>query len=369
MSSIRRKYQLLCSLLTGRTVLPGPFSVAVDITGRCNLNCIGCPAHSKEAGARPDRGVDVDIPSALFEKICSEFALVGTKRMLMIGEGEPFLHPQLLALIGIAKAHSFRLDLLTNGTLLDEANARAIAGSGLDKLRVSLWGATEDVYLATNPGAVGSFHKVVDGVGRLQAAKVVLGSRRPLVALHFPINRINLSGIGDLGRLAVELGVDEVSFSPLQAWNSRFSHLALTPGQHTELGQSLRLLARELEEHGIVHNVGETLGRYAIGERVWERYPCYIGWTHVRIGVDGSVKPCRSCAVVMGNLWQHGFAEIWNGTTYADFRRQAGTRRGLAELSGQCVCGYCCHVHDNRRIDMVYRWLKPASFVVGKAMR
>lgn len=58
------------------------------------------------------------------------------------GFGEPFAHPDLLAMLTAAKIAGCRVELITNGTMLDDEVRHALVRIGLDRLWVSIDGAT-----------------------------------------------------------------------------------------------------------------------------------------------------------------------------------------------------------------------------------
>ena len=53
------------------------------------------------------------------------------------------------------------------------------------------------------------------------------------------------------------------------------------------------------------------------------------GLDHVRTEMDGTVIPCCSCNLPMGNINESSMADIWNSPAYQAFRRQTITRAGL----------------------------------------
>ena len=64
-----------------------------------------------------------------------------------------------------------------------------------------------------------------------------------------------------------------------------------------------------------------------------------INAVSARIRVDGSVVPCGACNILVGNLKENSFSEIWNSPLYRDFRRKTIRRKGLAGLSEECEYG------------------------------
>ena len=156
-----------------------------------------------------------------------------------------------------------------------------------------------------------------------------------------------------------------LSFSPFKTWR-QLSDLALSPEEEEHVLRALVRMARRLSSLGIGHNIDSTELRYRIGEAVWQSVPCYIGWHHVRIKVDGTVLPCQPCSLSMGNLNEQSLQTIWNGRALKDFRQQAVTRKGLAELGEHCDCGFCCYLEHNRRIHKLFRLISPLTRPPGR---
>ena len=97
----------------------------------------------------------------------------------------------------------------------------------------------------------------------------------------------------------------------------------LSRSEEKALSRLLAQMKRKLKALSIQHNIDESLLRYRIGEAVWEKLPCYVGWIHSRIKMDGTVQPCGPCTLKMGDFNKSTFQDIWNGRPYKDFRRTA----------------------------------------------
>jgi radical SAM protein with 4Fe4S-binding SPASM domain len=161
--------------------------------------------------------------------------------------------------------------------------------------------------------------------------------------------------------LAHETGCDAFSFSPFMvAWGALES-FALGPDEVRSVQIALRRVKGRLRSLSLSGNVDEILLRYDLGSDSWTKLPCYIGWIHARIRVDGTVQPCGRCDVDLdlGNVNEHPFPEIWNGPALRAFRRRTVTCEGVASLLDRCECGHCCFVRDNMRVHRVFRWLSP----------
>lgn len=122
-------------------------------------------------------------------------ALLGSLRSDLIplsmdlwDSGEPLLHPDAIAWIGEAAARGVRVDLRTNGLMLDEAAAERLAASGVEAVYVRLDAATPETYGRVS-GDAALFAKAEAGLARLVAAKKkhgldAQGRMRPIVAVE-----------------------------------------------------------------------------------------------------------------------------------------------------------------------------------------
>ncbi len=370
MTTLKEKINLLKGLVTAETAKTGPFYVSIDLTQRCNLRCIGCPYKSgdrsellrenlsAEEAALPQ---EKDMPVPVFKKLCRELKDMGTKELILQGQGEPLFHPRIFDIIAIAKDEGFKLLLLTNGTLLDEENCRALIDLGLDMLKVSLWSSTREDYVKTNPGTKPKdFDKVINGMKLLTELKTELSSELPELCLNQPINRYNHKSIDALVDITVATGCNSLQLTPLFITTEEHASSALSPDELSKLRVKLAETKEKLASLKINHNIDRLIKMYDIGEDVWNKVPCYIGWIHARIGLDGGMRPCPPYVKTLGNINKQSFREIWNGTGFRSFRRQSMTSKGLLAISTkEANCGYCCYVCDNLRVHNIFKWLSP----------
>jgi len=353
--------RFLVSVLSGDHARQGPFCAAIDVTRRCNLQCFGCATHAPGSAWTSDAAHD-DFAWDDFERVCRELRALGTRKMILIGQGEPLLHPRLPDMIAEAKRRGFHLALLTNGTLLDGRLAPAIAGSGLDELRVSLWAADEHEY-ARNYGGTSPkmFQRVIDGARLVSDARPAGRLRTPRIVLHRPIDREGFRGLDRMVALARAAGCDALSFSPLKPFGQAAVERGLSPDEVLDLREVLARTGRFAREAGLACNDAAVLRRYEIGNDVWKGLPCYMGWVDVRIRTNGDVLACAPCRTPLGNVGTSSLAEIWNGAAFRQFRRQTRTREGLAGLASDCCCDFCCHALTNDRLHRILRWLPQRS--------
>ncbi len=352
------RFKLLAGLLAGGQAKTGPFFATVDITQRCNLTCVACPCHSPFRAAPQPAGTN-DLSPEIFQRFLTELRAMGTRTLVLSGDGEPLLHPQLPELISFAKDLGMHVTLFTNGALLTPSLAARLSDSRLDVLRVSLWSATSEDFAAAYPGTRPEFFdRITDGARLMAHTKAARHSSGPRLLLHYPISRAshNIAAVADL---AIETGCAGVSFSPIKTSLSELANCSLTPEMEAEVVEALKQAKKRLESAGLEHNIAETLLRYRIGRAVWNRVPCYIGWLQVRLKVDGAILACNHCARPMGNVHEEDLRSIWNGERFQAFRRAALLWKPGQPPPEGCDCEFCCFVRDHLRIHSVHRWILP----------
>jgi MoaA/NifB/PqqE/SkfB family radical SAM enzyme len=118
-------------------------------------------------------------------------------------------------------------------------------------------------------------------------------------------------------------------------------------------------MIKALEISNMHNNVNVALQLYQIGEEVWNTLPCYVGWVHARVRLDGTIYPCGRCDLPMGSLCEKSLSMIWNGESYRRFRKIASTRHGLESMKNHCLCGYCCHIRNSMQVHRLFRWVSP----------
>ena len=100
----------------------------IEITNACNLRCPFCAA-----SARPP----AFMPAGLFEKTAAQAACLAPVLSLHV-LGEPFLHPELPALLAACSRLGAGVNLVTNGTLLGKFGPELFREPCLRQVTVSL---------------------------------------------------------------------------------------------------------------------------------------------------------------------------------------------------------------------------------------
>ncbi len=158
-----------------QSVLPlqTPFFITVEPTNFCNLKCNFCYHYDREAIKKENLEfchMDFD----LFKKIVDDILEFPDKikKFKFGGFGEPLLNKQLPEMIRYAKEKGIaeKIDLFTNGTLLNEFNAKELVDAGLDWVNISINGLNREQYKERCSNPI-DFESMVEGIAQLYKNK------------------------------------------------------------------------------------------------------------------------------------------------------------------------------------------------------
>lgn len=335
-----------------------PKAITLYLTERCNLHCHMCPhgeGSETAPGPRTQAGaISLDLVDRLLdqmERYRPEIALMG---------GEPTLHPQCAEAIRRIRQRGFRVNMVTNGTLL-EKRAEELIRAGLQTINLSLDGPAEvhDVIR----GRAGTFDRAVRGLQACREAESRGVGPSPEFHIFCAITGENHARL-------VELLEELAPFAPthVQLNHLRFFTAAETV-RHSEafeerLGQpndEPEGYQKEIEEVGIdpqvlreqLRTIQDRSWPFQVGvnpahdENVFDRYytepffertallACEAIWTLAMVSPLGEVYPCLHH--VCGNLNEQSFMSIWNGPAWRTFRCEISQRGRLP------ACHRCCY--------------------------
>jgi radical SAM protein with 4Fe4S-binding SPASM domain len=293
-------------------------------------------------------------------RLLRELGEIGTRELIFAGEGEPLLYPHFLDAVSQAKEAGLYVNVITNGTMLTEELIGNFIDMRLDLLTVSLWASSKEEYERLYPGTRPDFfNRVLDALKLVTDLKARKKSLYPVLRLHRPISRDNCRTVETALEQAYAGGCNQLNIAPIHASKGDISSHRLSVDEERNLFPSLLRMKSSLRKRSMQTNIDVALLLYKVGEAVWDTLPCYVGWVHSRVRIDGTVYPCGRCDMPMGNLRERSLRQIWNGESYRNFRKTASTREGLASMKDHCVCGYCCHIRNSIRIHRVFRWIAP----------
>jgi MoaA/NifB/PqqE/SkfB family radical SAM enzyme len=364
-----KKIKIALGIITGR-VFTGPLEVAVDITNGCTVGCMPCWFYSPlRTEKMADDWTKGQMSFDLFRRIVDELKDLEVKKIMLGGDGDPFMHPRIIEMIEYSKKAGLVAETATCGIYFDDGKLRKMFDSGLDALSISILAATPQVYVAMHPSQnEGIFDKIKRSLLLLSKWKKEEKRACPYIRLIDVICRLNYFEADRMIDLANEVDAEEVAFKRL-ATRPFTDSLLLNEAQLRELDEKLEMALARASSFGIRTNITEferqTLPGLATGNYTLEAYskiPCYIGWTYARILCDGSVVPCCGCHnYIIGNLRDRTLKDIWHSKEYDEFRKESINIRKDHSIAGKCNCHSCVHYGMNLGIYRSLHFLKRDS--------
>jgi radical SAM protein with 4Fe4S-binding SPASM domain len=316
-----------------RTAVAGDGRKAlVQITERCNLHCAHCFVSSVETG------IDLSLDD-MVERVLPRLLRARVRRATLTG-GEPFAHPDLLAICRAVVDAGLPVGICTNATLTTDEQISQLVALGDVHVNVSFDGFTANSH-GRFRGNRSSFDVTVATTRKLAAAGLLQG------LLSTPNTLTSPEEFADLCAFAAELGAHYMLMNPL----SRFGRGALSQGRLAAPDETMRAIKATTQRFA-----GPDL------ERVHIRFPnddqlplagCDAG-SIIYVFADGQTAVCPYLVFAARSPGsRHADTEFMVGNVLADevageldgydfhrrYRVGANPTCGSCAVSGQCGKG------------------------------
>jgi heme b synthase len=316
--------------------------IAWEVTRSCNLACIHCRAAAQD---RP-------YPNELSTEECFRFldSVAGfAQPIIILTGGEPLLRPDIFDIAAYGTEQGFRMTMAVNGTLMTPETVHRMQEAGIQRISVSLDGATSATHDAFRQ-VPGAFDQALRGIGYAREA-----------GLDFQINTTitqqNLEELAAIQQLAVDLGAvaHHIFLLVPTGRGQDIAQQAISAGQYEQTlhwfydqkdqvdlhlkatcaPHYYRILRQRARAEGKKVDM-QTFGLDAVTRG------CLGGIGFCFVSHVGQVQPCGYLELNCGNIREKSFPEIWN--TSAIFK----DLRDYSRYEGKCgaceyvkVCGGC----------------------------
>ena len=307
-----------------------PAFIQIEPVGQCNLRCQMCSIQFRQDG--PPHGPLAFMDFATFTNLIDQFP--APQELHLQGLGEPMMHPRFFEMVAYAAAKGIQVSTNSNLTLLNARRAEACVTSVLERLHVSIDGATAETYERIRVRS--HFDRVIRNLELLLAARERLGSNRPHVRMVVVAMRQNLHELPDLVRLAHRLQMEAI-------WVQHLCHdfgESSLPAHYRPMRdfvQEQTLVEDEParvqwffdQARGVAHDLGVDLRLPRTRPRAHPpgtpgRQRCSWPWTQAYISYQGYAMPCCMVSTPdranFGNMVEEGADTIWNSADFAAFR-------------------------------------------------
>jgi AdoMet-dependent heme synthase len=294
-----------------------PLHVVFILDTRCNLSCTHCSSSAS-------RGSRAGFDTAGAQSVISELAEVGVVDLALSG-GEPLLRRDLEHLIGHACRLGLTVGTSTNGFALTKARAALLRDAGLGRLQVSLDGLplAHDRIRGT-----GSFDRAIRAI----RTSVTAGLRTHVC---FTAMRSNIDNLEACINLAISLGVHGFNLSQFVATGRGVQSENLLP-EHAR--RAIEVWSAARAAHPEMYFTAHAVGPFPNGS---SGGGCQAGRAIACVTSTGDVTPCVMLPLVLGNLRQRRFREIWTRGEVLDALRARNVRGACGACALREQCGGC----------------------------
>ncbi len=260
------------------------------------MGCTSCARHHWDDGANPSGDMTAETLADL-----GPF-LAASREVTIGGYGDPTEGPLLLPAVRAAKAAGCSVRMITGGAKLTVRLLKDLAEAGLDRLVLSMDGATDATL------------KALRGVPLRAWLKWIRAARplRPIVQLNFVAQWPNVAELPDLVRLCAGEGVAGIHAFHLKSY---------TPATRDRC-----LLTDPSAAQPHLDAAAELAARLGVFLHLPDASDCRQPFEHLFVRHDGSVRGCCSglfepadFGLVAGRL-EDGLDALWNAPPLTRFR-------------------------------------------------
>jgi MoaA/NifB/PqqE/SkfB family radical SAM enzyme len=241
--------KLFAAIEEGTGRLCGPHTLQIDLTDRCNNDCIGCWVHSPllDKGEIFPNGKK-DLPFSQVRHLIEDSAKLGVREIILSGSGEPFLYPEIEKVIKLIKNRGIYLNIITNALLMEKKPAELLVKYRVDLITASIWAGSPEIYSLTHPGKKNNeFWKIKKNLLKLAYYKKKYKSLLPHLKIYNVICSKNYSDLEAMVEFAKAIDSDSVEFQVVDIIPGQTDSLALGRKHKQEIINQLKRI-RQKEE-------------------------------------------------------------------------------------------------------------------------
>jgi radical SAM protein with 4Fe4S-binding SPASM domain len=293
-----------------------PLSVQLDLTYRCNEQCVHCYLDHDDHG---------EMTTVEIKHLLKEMAEAGVFILTLSG-GEIFMRKDFFEILEYARSLTFCIKLKTNAVLIREAQAARLRDLGVESIQISIYSHRPEVHDAITK-VPGSLRRSINAIRflRAQGLKVVVAN---------VLMTENMQDYHGVRALAEEIDAN-YTLDP-----------TITPKMDgdrsiVDLNAGESALQRLFRDEAFVGNAEEFCAPPpAPDEDSMNALPCSAGHTACYVSPYGEFYPCVQFTLSCGNVRQQPFIDIWRNSEQLKEVRSIRLRN-LSSCS-QCAHGSTC---------------------------
>jgi len=272
----------------------------IDICGFCNLSCRYCPEGQK-LNQQPLKFMSFGDFIEIFNQLPAELTNIG-----LTNWSEPFLNKDIIKIIEYVKANrpGVKIWVSSNGNAFrDDLVARTVL-AGLDYLEITISGLTDAIYQKYHQK--GKLERVFQAIREITEIKQEHNLKKPHLTINYLLFPYNVLNEDEIKRVVGE----KLSAPELLDF---VDGIRIVRGTMLGTQKALQHISDECPE-------AEDFFKHS----THFRNLCLQLFLNPAVRADGAVFPCCIAEyrddLIMGNLHENSFLDIWRSEKYETFR-------------------------------------------------
>ena len=305
-----------------------PVYMEVSPSGACNHRCLYCGLDFM--GYKPNY-----LKANILKERLTELGDLGLKSIMYAGEGEPFLHPEMVSIIEHTKDSGIDVAVTTNGVLLKkEIVERALINT--EWIKVSINGGTRETYAKIHQSKPDDFEKVVENMSFAARIKKEKGYKCVL-GMQLVLLPDNQHEAVSLAKLARDMGMDYLVIKPYsqhpQSKTDKYSTIKY--GDFEYLTEELNKI--NSDSFSVVFR-NNAMKKWDNNHRDYEHCLALPFWSYIDAG--GNVWGCSiylgDDRFKYGNIYERSFKDIWESEERQNSLRWVEEKLDVSQCRVNC---------------------------------
>ena len=271
-----------------------PYSISVTTANICNLKCEYCAISEKDRKRNKSLMDYETFCMAVDSMVKDSWHL---KQIVLVGLGEPLINPDIVKLVSYAKEKNIadKIHIVTNGILLTHEMSDRLLDAGIDVIRISVNGLSDDDYFKYSGKRI-DYQELLTNIRYLH-------DRKPdHVKIYSKIMDYMVSNEKRKKKFEEDWGsVSDVT-------NIEY----------------LTYMSTSIDYDGQISTVSKQKGLK--GFNIPETNICPLPFYHIYLNAEGTISACCVAgpwssppALEMGDLHKMSIKEIWEGPKFREF--------------------------------------------------
>lgn len=322
------------------------YSISWNITRRCNLQCAHCylPAHEILGDASYSRSEsEKELSTSECFQLIDQIAQINPKALLILTGGEPLLREDIFDISQYASQIGFMVVMGTNGTLINDELAEKMAESDIKGVGISVDSLVPERHDSFR-GIKGAWKNAISGIEALKRVGLEF-------SIQTTVSTENYDEIPQIIEYSHQIGAKVFTLFFLVCTGRGQELTDITPSQYenmlTKLYQiQLKYSKRDssmLISAKCVPQYRRIVYEFDPNSPLIKTYAggCPAGIHYCRITPEGNLTPCPYLPLIVGNLREKTFVEIWKSSEVFYQLRASNLTGRCGDCEFQTICSGC----------------------------